>query len=91
MIVNSAKEYRKWIKIQEDRREVDEDFIGCSFEKNGRKIKGFFNLFHGKKDDIEKYLPSLLDIAEDNQAIYEFLQNAVDCGATHFWAFYNDR
>ena len=39
MIVNSAKEYRKWIKIQEDRREVDEDFIGCSFEKNGRKIK----------------------------------------------------
>ena len=43
MIVNSAKEYRKWIKIQEDRLEVDEDFIGCSFEKNGRKIKGFFN------------------------------------------------
>ncbi len=91
MIVNSAKEYRQWVKAQEDRPEVDEDFIGCSCDAGDKKIKGFFNLFHGKKDDIEKYLPSLLDIAEDNQAIYEFLQNAVDCGATHFWAFYNDK
>ncbi len=31
-----------------------------------------------------------MDIAEDNQAVYEFLQNAVDCKATHFYAFYND-
>lgn len=91
MIVNSAKEYRAWFKKQEDRPEVNENFMGCSFDTNLRKKKGFFNLFHGKKDDIERYLPSLLDIAEDNQAIYEFLQNAVDCGATHFWAFYNDK
>lgn len=91
MKVNSAKAYRQWIKSQEDRSEVDEDFIGCSYDAGDKKIKGFFNLFHGKKDDIEKYLPSLLDIAEDNQAIYEFLQNAVDCDATHFWAFYNEQ
>lgn len=91
MIVNSAKEYRTWFKNQEDRPEVDENFIGCSHDTASGKKKGFFNLFHGKKDDIEGYLPSLLDIAEDNQAIYEFLQNAVDCGATHFWAFYNDK
>ena len=91
MIVNSAKEYRSWFKKQEDRPEVNENFMGCSFDTVSGKTKGFFNLFHGKKDDIERYLPSLLDIAEDNQAIYEFLQNAVDCGATHFWAFYNDK
>lgn len=91
MIVNSAKEYRTWFKEQEDRPEVDENFMGCSHDTIYGKKKGFFNLFHGKKDDIERYLPSLLDIAEDNQAIYEFLQNAVDCGATHFWAFYNDK
>lgn len=90
MIVNSTKEYRTWFKTQEDRPEVDENFMGCSYDTGTGKKKGFFNLFHGKKDDIERYLPSLLDIAEDNQAIYEFLQNAVDCGATHFWAFYND-
>lgn len=91
MKVNSAKEYRQWVKHQGNRPEVSEDFIGCSYDNNGQKINGFFNLFHGMKPDIEKYLPSLLDIAEDNQAIYEFLQNAVDCGATHFWAFYNDQ
>ena len=90
MKVNSAKEYRQWIRDQRFRPDVDVNFIGCSLKDGNRMIKGFFELFHGFKDDIEKYLPSLLDIAEDNQAIYEFLQNAVDCGATHFWAFYND-
>lgn len=91
MIVNSAREYRKWIRDQRFRPDVNIDFIGCSLKESNQMIKGFFELFHGFKDDIEKYLPSLLDIAEDNQAIYEFLQNAVDCGATHFWAFYNDQ
>lgn len=91
MIVNSAKEYRQWIRDQRFRPDVDINFMGCSLKSGNQMIKGFFELFHGFKDDIEKYLPSLLDIAEDNQAIYEFLQNAVDCGATHFWAFYNDQ
>ena len=27
MKVNSAKEYRKWVKLQEDRPEVIEDFM----------------------------------------------------------------
>ena len=91
MIVNSAREYRKWIRDQRFRPDVNIDFIGCSLMQGKQMVKGFFELFHGFKDDIEKYLPSLLDIAEDNQAIYEFLQNAVDCGASHFWAFYNDQ
>lgn len=91
MIVNSAREYRTWFKEYENRHDVNENFMGCSFVSSNVKENGFFNLFHGKKDDIERFLPSLLDIAEDNQAIYEFLQNAVDCGATHFWAFYNDK
>ena len=91
MIVNSAKEFRTWVKNKDDRYDINENFIGSYYEENNKKIKGFFNLFHGKKENIETYLPSLLDIAEDNQAIYEFLQNAVDCGSTHFYAFYNDK
>lgn len=47
MKVNSAKEYRRWLKLQENRPEVIEDFIGCSHDNNGQKIKGFLNLFHG--------------------------------------------
>lgn len=91
MKVNSAKEYRTQIKNNQHRPEIEENFMGCSYDSPEGYKSGFFNLFHGMKDDIERYLPSLLDIAEDNQAIYEFLQNAVDCNATHFWAFYNDQ
>lgn len=91
MIVNSAKEYRSWIREKKHRRDVNSDFMGYAHGEDDSFKYGFFNLFHGEKPSIEKYLPSLLDIAEDNQAIYEFLQNAVDCGATHFWAFYNDK
>ena len=91
MRVNSAKEYRTQIKNNQHRPEIEENFMGCSYDSPEGHKSGFFNLFHGMKDDIERYLPSLLDIAEDNQAIYEFLQNAVDCNATHFWAFYNDQ
>ena len=65
MIVNSAKTYRQWIKNERVRSDIDENFIGCSIRKNGKMKKGFFELFHGMKDDIERYLPSLLDIAED--------------------------
>lgn len=91
MKVNSAKEYRIQIKNNQHRPEIEENFMGCSYDSPEGYKSGFFNLFHGMKDDIERYLPSLLDIAEDNQAIYEFLQNADDCNATHFWAFYNDQ
>ena len=91
MKVNSAKEYRTQVKINNYRPEIDEDFMGCSYDSSEGHKSGFFNMFHGMKNNIENYLPSLLNIAEDNQAIYEFLQNAVDCNATHFWAFYNDR
>ncbi len=91
MKVNSAKEYRLQEKRNNYRPEIDEDFMGCSYDSIEGHKSGFFNMFHGMKDNIERYLPSLLNIAEDNQAIYEFLQNAVDCNATHFWAFYNDQ
>jgi len=91
MKVNSAKQYREWEREQEKETDVDVNFIGHSHTlADGSTTKGFFKMFHGKKPNIANYLPSLLDIAEDNQAIYEFLQNAVDCGASHFWAFYND-
>ena len=47
-------------------------------------------MYHGHKEDIAGYLPSILKIAEDGQAIYEFLQNAVDCNSSECHIFYND-
>ena len=75
MNVNSAKEFRNWFKVkeQEDRPEVDENFMGCSYDtKSGKKIKGFFYLFHGKKDDIE----TESEIVEKLEKIREEMQQS---------------
>lgn len=95
MKIKSAKDFRLRYRTHEKEIELNnksynQDFIGTYHEKDGRKIKGFFEMYHGHKPDIPGYLPSMLKIAEDGQAIYEFLQNAVDCGSTHFYIFYNE-
>jgi len=97
MKIKSAKSFRFWYKtkikeIQRNDPTHNENFVGTYHKENGKKtIKGFFEMYHGDKPDIASYLPSILKIAEDGQAIYEFLQNAVDCGSSHFYIFYNDK
>lgn len=97
MKIKSAKSFRIWYKNKIKEIEINdpiynENFVGTYHKENGKKtIKGFFEMYHGDKHDIASYLPSILKIAEDGQAIYEFLQNAVDCGSTHFYIFYNDK
>ena len=90
MQINSSKLFRKCVKETEHRLEVDEDFMGYGYDENGNHIHGFFNLYHGIKNDIEGYLRPRLDLAQDNQTIYEFVQNAADCKATSFYAYWND-
>lgn len=96
MKIKSAKTFRYWYKTKV--KEIDrfnpshnENFVGTYHTEKGKKIKGFFEMYHGDKSDIAGFLPSLLDIAEDGQAIFEFLQNAVDCDSTHFYVFYNEK
>lgn len=97
MKIKSAKSFRFWYKtkikeIEKNDPVYNENFIGTYHKENDKKsIKGFFEMYHGDKPDIASYLPSILKIAEDGQAIYEFLQNAVDCGSTHFFIFYNEK
>ena len=50
---------------------------------------GFFDIYHGDKDKLQTegiggFLEGFLDMARDAQAVYEFLQNAVDAGSTRF-------
>ena len=91
LIAMNAKEYRK--KLAEDEEGFNDlrdfDFIG-SYKDETKKIKGFFNLFHGKKPNEKDSIKSIIEIAEDGQAIYEFLQNAVDANASEFFLFYNE-
>ena len=58
----------------------------------GKKEFGWFDLYHGatgsdndtQEEGIRKFLLGFLNIAKDAQAVYEFLQNAVDAGSSHF-------
>jgi len=71
----------------------DENFIGSSILINNRTTFGFFDIYHGdkaKKEGIEGFLRGFLDMAQDSQTIYEFLQNAVDANSTTFEMYYDD-
>ena len=95
MEIKSARFFRE--KYMTDIRHIqpnsgyNPDFIGCVHElPGGEYVKGFFDMYHGDKQDIGGFLSGNLKIAEDGQAIYEFMQNAADCGSTSFYMFYND-
>ena len=97
MKVKSARSFRNYYKteikhIRKDDSSYDENFIGCEYKKeDGSFVKGLFEMFHGDKKDEGAFLSNFLKIAEDGQAIYEFLQNAADCGSTLFYLFYNEK
>ena len=81
MKIKSAKSFRFWYKtkvkdIEPNNPSYNENFVGTYHTANKKKIKGFFEMYHGDKPDIASHLPSILKIAEDGQAIYEFVQNA---------------
>lgn len=95
MDIKSTKYFRE--KYMTDVRYVkpgsgwNPNYIGNIHKtQDGTIIKGFFDLYHGDKGDIGGFLSGNLKIAEDGQAIYEFMQNAADCDSTAFYMFYND-
>lgn len=94
MKIKNIKEYRSFYKNEiRDLPTRDENFIGNFLkepESNRRKF-GWFEIYHGDKEGygraeegIGNFLQSFLDMAKDGQAVYEFLQNAVDAGSTHY-------
>jgi hypothetical protein len=94
MKIKNIKQYRSFYKTEiRDLPTRDENFIGNFLidQKTGKKKFGWFEVYHGDKDGygkaedgIENFLQSFLDMAKDGQAVYEFLQNAVDAGSTHY-------
>lgn len=95
MKIKDIRQFRKWLKLETDNENKDENFIGFSYpygtdSKNETKARGFFNVYHNQAKDIDTRLSTVLDMAQDSQAIYEFVQNAVDCNSTAFFMFYED-
>jgi hypothetical protein len=94
MKVKDIRHYRTFYKNEiRDLPNRDEHFIGTHYhnESNLKKIFGWFEIYHGDKEGYGKteegignFLQSFLDMAKDGQAVYEFLQNAVDAQSTHF-------
>lgn len=83
--------YKEEVKKQSTRN--NEHFVGVSHYSESKVEFGFFELFHGDKEGkagaegIKGYLTGLLDMAKDGQAIYEFMQNAIDAGSSKLGLF----
>ncbi len=87
MKVKDLRVFRKFYK--ENVRKIkdpsrNEHFIGHSYQNGLEQVFGFFELFHADKRDIDKFITPFLDMAQDWQAIYEFLQNAFDAKSKTF-------
>lgn len=92
MKIKSAKAFRKWYKDLTPARKHasrfwDENFIGAQHNN----LSGFFSMYHGDKEQVYDFLRKEVEMAEDGQAIYEFVQNAADSDSTQFYMFYDKK
>lgn len=90
MKIKSAKSFRQWYKNliparKKHPQDWNENFMGTLHEDES----GFLQMYHGGKEDIYGFLRKEVEMAEDGQAIYEFVQNAADSDSTKFYMFYD--
>ncbi|MCK7556372.1 ATP-binding protein [Chitinophaga sedimenti] len=97
MKIKDIRQFRTLYK--REIREIDstnrnEHYVGVRRDIEGRSEYGFFEIYHGDKegfnesDGIRGFLEGFLDMAKDGQAVYEFMQNAVDAKSTRFCLFW---
>jgi hypothetical protein len=91
MKIKSAKSFRTWYKnlIPARKKHPDdwnEDFMGTLHKEES----GFLQMYHGDKEDVYGFLRKEVEMAEDGQAIYEFVQNAADSDSSKFYMFYDE-
>ena len=93
MEIVNIQNYRRIYKQERNSGDgYNEDFIGNYFkDDNNQTVNGWFSIYHGDKDGngnarkgVANFLQTFLDMAKDGQAVYEFLQNAVDAQSTHY-------
>ncbi len=94
MLIKNIKAFRKYLKESTDNHNKDENFIGYSYpegtDDETTQQRGFFAVYHSQSPRINERLATVLNMAQDSQAIYEFVQNAVDCDSTAFFMNYSD-
>jgi hypothetical protein len=88
MKIKNIQQFRtNWRNAQGyDMPNWDEDFIGSAHGENS----GFYKMVNGIVNNIKADLIPKLQNAQDEQAIYEFLQNAADSQSTECAVIYDD-
>jgi hypothetical protein len=91
--VKDIRKFRKFLVEYKKLPGRESDFIGYSFppgsDGDDAKNRGFFNVYH-QETNIDNKLSTVLDMAQDSQAIFEFVQNAVDCNSSAFHMYYKN-
>jgi len=100
MKIKNIRQFRSIIKKEIaglDYPNRNENFVGVSVVKDGVNSEyGFFSIYHGLKkgyngnDGVRGFLKGFLDMASDGQAVYEFMQNAVDARSSKFCLFWDE-
>jgi hypothetical protein len=88
MRIKNIQQFRSnWRNTQGyDMPNWDENFIGSAHGENS----GFYKMVNGIVNNIKADLTPKLQNAQDEQAIYEFLQNAADSQSTECAVIYDD-
>jgi len=93
LFTRNAFHFRKFYK-EEVAREgsyIDLNFVGSLHPDKRRRETGFSKLIYGNREDLGKLLGTIaLNVAADDQAIYELIQNADDCKSSFFSVSYNE-
>ena len=86
MRIKNIKEFRTYWKDKENFDGFDENFIGTTHNDTN----GFYRIVNGTVHDIKADLTPKLQNAQDEQAIYEFLQNAADSNSADCAIIYDE-
>lgn len=96
LYTRNAKYFREYYKVEKAQnrdKDVDVDFIDLKHPNPKNFKKGFGSLIFGSgRDNVENFLRStVLNVAADQQSVYELIQNADDCDASFINISYNDK
>ena len=86
MKIKNIQEFRTYWKNKENFVGFDENFIGTKHNNTN----GFYRIVNGTVHDIKADLTPKLQNAQDEQAIYEFLQNAADSNSNDCAIIYDE-
>ena len=93
LYTRNAFHFRKFYKeeVARERSHIDLNFVGSLHPDKSRNETGFAKLIYGNREGLGKILGSIaLNVAADDQAIYELIQNADDCKSSFFSVSYNE-